>query len=209
MKFCHFQKKVRTTKATPSRLILQLYLPPLIQSFRTFSKSQLKSSYAIQRYASDIWVCIFVVIDWLFSPKYALFIYKLENPHYYCKKIKNKKNDSNTVEPPCATTSRVNDSLPSVTAYPKHQSFPVKALQLDPLINDHLQWATATTLWACKLNDFLLFLTSCKRPFDVFSDLYLFCVHCATLNIQKTLVTTWNYIRRNLEIACNKLSSIK
>ena len=86
MKFCHFQRKVRTTKATPSRLILQLYLPPLIQSFRTFSKSQLKSYYAIQRYASDIWVYIFVVIDWLFSPKYALFIYKLENPHYYCKK---------------------------------------------------------------------------------------------------------------------------
>ena len=39
--------------------------------------------------------------------------------------------------------------------------------------------------------------------------LYLCCVHYATYNIQKTLLTTWNYTCRNLDIACNELSSIK
>ena len=124
MKFCHFQKKVRTTKATPSRLILQLYLPPLIQSFRAFSTNQLKSYFAIQRYASDIWVCIFVVIEGLFSPKYALFIYKRENPQYYCKKKKMIVIQWNLHVPP----PLLNDSLPSMTAYPKHQSFPSQSL---------------------------------------------------------------------------------
>ena len=53
-------------------------------------------------------------------------------------------------------------------------------LQLERLVNDHLLQTTATTFWAWKFNDFLLFLTSCKRPLDAFSDLYVRCVHCAT-----------------------------
>ena len=44
----------------------------------------------------------------------------------------------------------------------------------------HLLWATMTTFWAWKFNDFPLFLSSCKRPLDTFSDLYVRCVYYAT-----------------------------
>ena len=191
---------MRTTKATPPRLILQLYLLPLIQGFRTNSTSQLKSYYAIQRYASDIWGCIFVVIDWLISHTYTLFIYKRKNPQYYCKKM--LVIQANHL---CATTSR---KLPPVISDRQSKTpkiFPVKPVQLEPLVNDHLLKVIATTFWSESLNDFLLFLTSCKRVLDAVCDIYFHCVHCNTLNIRKT----WNYTWRNLEIACNKLSSIK
>ena len=36
------------------------------------------------------------------------------------------------------------------------------------------------TFWAWKFNDFLLFLSSCKRPLNAFSDLCVRCVHHAT-----------------------------
>ena len=54
---------------------------------------------------------------------------------------------------------------------------PVKALQLEPLpppVSDRDQFLGLT------VNDFPLFLTSCKRPLDAFSDLYVRCVHYAT-----------------------------
>ena len=56
------------------------------------------------------------------------------------------------------------------------------------------------------VTNFPLFLTSCKRSLDAFSDLYFRYVHYVTWNIQRTLGTTWNYTCPNLEIACNKLS---
>ena len=55
------------------------------------------------------------------------------------------------------------------------------------------------------VNDFPLFLTSGKRPLAAFSDLYFRCVHYITLNIRRTLLTTWNYTYPNLDIACNKI----
>ena len=54
---------------------------------------------------------------------------------------------------------------------------PVKALQLEPLpppVSDRDQFL------GLMVNDFPLFLTSCKRPLDAFSDLYVRCVHYAT-----------------------------
>ena len=59
------------------------------------------------------------------------------------------------------------------------KTFLVKALQLEPLENDHhLLQATANTLWAFTFNDFPLFLTSCKRPLDACFDPYVRCVLC-------------------------------
>ena len=82
-----------------------------------------------------------------------------------------------TVEPPCATTFH------KATTHPKHQDFPSQVLQLELLVNGHLLQVTVTTFCAWKFNDFTLFLTSCKRPLDVFSHLYVRYVHYATWNI--------------------------
>ena len=48
---------------------------------------------------------------------------------------------NNTDEPPRATTSRKGPPIQNT------KTFPVKALQLEPLVNDHLLQATATTFW--------------------------------------------------------------
>ena len=85
----------------------------------------------------------------------------------------------------------------------KTRKLPVKALQLAPLVNDHVI-SDSEHFWSLTVNDLPLFLTSCKWPLDAFSDLYVRCVHYATKNIQRTLVTTWNYTWRNLDIACNE-----
>ena len=82
-----------------------------------------------------------------------------------------------TVEPPCATTFHKRPLIQNT------KTFPVKALQLELLVNGHLLQVTVTTFWAWKFNDFPLFLTSCKRPLDAFSDLYVRYVHYATWNI--------------------------
>ena len=83
--------------------------------------------------------------------------------------------------------------------------FPVKALQLigtsskrPPPVSDRDHFLRLP------VNNCPLFFTSCKRPLERFSDLYVCCVHYATKNIRRTLVTTWNYTWRNLEVACNK-----
>ena len=49
--------------------------------------------------------------------------------------------------------------------------FPVKALQLEPLVNDRNYFL------GLRVNDFPLFLTSFKRPLDVFSKPYFRCMH--------------------------------
>ena len=57
--------------------------------------------------------------------------------------------------------------------------FLVKAFQLEPLVNDHLSWGTASIIWGLWFNDFPPFLTSCKRPRDDLSDLLCsLCVLC-------------------------------
>ena len=56
---------------------------------------------------------------------------------------------------------------------------------------------TATTFLGLTFNDFPLFVTSCKRPLDAFSDLFVRCVHYATKNMRRTLVTTWDYTCHN------------
>ena len=48
----------------------------------------------------------------------------------------------NTVEPPFATTSHKQPPVQNTTI------FPVKALELEPLVNDHLLHATTTSFWA-------------------------------------------------------------
>ena len=55
------------------------------------------------------------------------------------------------------------DHLPLATAHPKHQNFPSQSLTVD----------------------FSLFLTSCKRPFDAFFDLYVFA-RCALCYLEYT-----------------------
>ena len=82
-----------------------------------------------------------------------------------------------TVKPPCATTFHKRPLIQNT------KTFPVKALQLELLVTGHLLQVTVTTFWAWKFNDFPLFLTSCKRPLDAFSDLYVRYVHYATWNI--------------------------
>ena len=48
-----------------------------------------------------------------------------------------------TVEPPCATTSHKQPPIQNTKIFPVTQ-----ALQFEPLVNDHLLQATATTFWA-------------------------------------------------------------
>ena len=83
------------------------------------------------------------------------------------------------------------DHLPQTTAYPKHQTnFPNHSLKVGtssktpPAVRDRDRFLGLT------VNDIPLILTSCKRPLDAFYDLYVRCVHCATKNIRRTLVTT-------------------
>ena len=54
------------------------------------------------------------------------------------------------IEPLCATTSRKRPPIQNT------KIFPAKALQLEPLVNDHLMSATATTFWAWRVNGFPL-----------------------------------------------------
>ena len=82
------------------------------------------------------------------------------------------------------------DHLPQTTAYPKHQNFPNHSLAVgtssktSPAVRDRDRFLGLT------VNDIQLILTSCKRPLDAFYDLYVRCVHYATKNIRRTLVTT-------------------
>ena len=115
--------------------------------------------------------------------------------------------------------------------------FPVRQNLTVRSSNDHLLYANATlflrlTVWFLgeqnggsvvtedpkggiaesfgRINDFPMFLTTCKRPLDASSDLSVRCVHHATKSIRRPLVTTWNYSCRNLiDTACNKSSTIK
>ena len=64
----------------------------------------------------------------------------------------------------CTVETSICDHLCKWPPIQNTKTFPVKASQPEPLENDHPLWATTITFWAWKFNDFLLFLTSCKRP---------------------------------------------
>ena len=91
----------------------------------------------------------------------------------------------------------------------KRPNFPSQSLTVGasserpPPVNDRDHFLGLT------VNGYSLFLTSCERPLNSVFDLYFRCVHYVTKNIRRTLVTTWNYTYPNLNIACNKWSSIK
>ena len=78
-----------------------------------------------------------------------------------------------------ATTSH---KLPSIQMTRFFQS------KLEPLVTDHILWATVTpgpravtTFWADSfIYNCPFFLTSCTRPLDSWFDLYVHCVQCAT-----------------------------
>ena len=122
----------------------------------------------------------------------------------------------NTVEPPCATTSHKRPPIQNTKV------FPVKALQLEPLVNappvSDLACVARVSVWfrskeiprkgtsgiprsfrlhrtetrathaisdrdhfmGLTINDFPLFLTSCKRPLDSVFDLCFRCLHYVT-----------------------------
>ena len=67
--------------------------------------------------------------------------------------------------------------------------FPVKALQLEPLVNDRNYFLGLT------VDDFPLFLTSFKRPLDVFSKPYFRYVHYVPQNIRRPSVKTYGTTR--------------
>ena len=98
----------------------------------------------------------------------------------------------------------VRRDLSYATTYPKHQDFPSQSVTVGTSVKRPFPVSDQDHFLYLTVNDFPLFLNSCKRPLDTFSDLYLSCVHYATKNIRRTLVTTWNYRCRNLDIACNK-----
>ena len=72
------------------------------------------------------------------------------------------------------------DHLSWATINPKHQNFPSQSLtvgtssKLPPPVSDRDHFLDLT------VNGFPLFLTSCKRPVDAFSDLYVRFVDYAT-----------------------------
>ena len=108
-----------------------------------------------------------------------------------------------TVEPPCATRPLVSDHRPLATTYPKHQDFPSQSVTVGTSRKRPFPVSDQDHFLCLTVNDFPLFLNSCQLPLEAFSDLYFRCVHYATKNIRRTLVTTWNYRWRNLDIACN------
>ena len=65
-------------------------------------------------------------------------------------------NFASTVEPPCATTSHKRPPIQNT------KLFPVKALQLEPLVNDHPPVSDRDHFLSLTVNDFPL-LTCCKR----------------------------------------------
>ena len=79
----------------------------------------------------------------------------------------------------------------------KHQNSPSQSLTVGnsckrpPPVSDRDHFLGLT------VSDFPLFLTSCKRPLNAFFDLHVRRVH---YGIQRTLVTTWNYRCRTLDI---------
>ena len=65
---------------------------------------------------------------------------------------------------------------------------------------------TVTTFWS---NDSLLFLTSCKRPYNKWSDLYVrYIFHC-TYSIRKTFSDNMELQVYSLELACIVSSSVQ
>ena len=80
----------------------------------------------------------------------------------------------NAVEPPYATTSQKQPPIQNT------KIFLVKALQFEPLVDDKRPVSDRDHFFGLTVNVFPLFLTSCKRPLDAFSDLYVRCVHYAT-----------------------------
>ena len=74
-------------------------------------------------------------------------------------------NRLNTVEPLCATAAHKQPPIQNT------KIFSVKALQLEPLANNHLLYVTATTFWVSRS------IICHKRPVDAFSALYFGCVY--------------------------------
>ena len=116
--------------------------------------------------------------------------------------------EKNTIERPCATTSRkrpppISDCLSKTPKLSQPKPYSWTFRKRPPSVSDRDHF------WGWKVHDFLWFLTSYKRQLDAFSDVYVRCAHCATLSIRRILETKWNYTWRNLQITCNKLSSIK
>ena len=104
--------------------------------------------------------------------------------------------DSTTVKLPCATTSRKRTPLINDRQTKTPKFFPANAsTKRPPPVSDRDR-----DFLGLKINDFLLFLTSCTRPLESVFYLYFRCVHCVTWNIRRTSVTTWNYAYTNLDM---------
>ena len=92
-----------------------------------------------------------------------------------------------TVEvPSCATASRkrpppISDRQSKTPKFPSQSLTVGTSSERPPPVSDRDHFLGLT------LNDFLLFLTSCKRPFDAFSGLYFRCVYVTVLRIYKEL----------------------
>ena len=82
----------------------------------------------------------------------------------------------NTVEPPCATTSRkpphpISDRQSKTPKFSQSKSY-----SWNLLVNDHLLWATATTFWAWRLMIFhcfylISFFAVCTMLLRIYEDL--------------------------------------
>ena len=74
------------------------------------------------------------------------------------------------------------------------------------VVYHNLLQVTVTTFWS---NDPLLFLTSCKRPDNTWSDLYVrYIFHC-TYSIRKTFSDNMELHVYSLVLACIVSSSVK
>ena len=98
------------------------------------------------------------------------------------------------IEPPCVTTSH-RWPPPISDRNPKYQNFPSQSLQwrVGTSCKQPTPASNCNHFLGLMVNDFPLFLTSCKRPLDTFSNLYVCCVHYATENVWRTSVSAWNY----------------
>ena len=83
-----------------------------------------------------------------------------------------------------------------------HQNFPSQSLTVGTSSKRPPPVSDRDHFLVLMVNDCPLFLTFCKRPLDVFSNLYVCCgcVHDATKDIRRTLVTTWNYTLHEIYI---------
>ena len=112
-----------------------------------------------------------------------------DSPHFFSIlfELQHRAVESKTfVRPKKTPALQANDKVVAIKSnlhnikIKKHQNFTSQSLTVGTSIKRPPPVSDRDHFLGLTVNDFSLFLTSCKRPLDAFSDLYFRCVHYAT-----------------------------